>query len=222
MGFRVAILSRQLSPSGSGVQCSQPPWSSSGNHVPCYTVPDAGAQGGTCSSVGPCFREWTYMLCGVWVPGGPYFSWSHEHSHPHREQAQRPRTSKCQKPRGREVTPSSKVLYLESLYQESNFSICPSEMQKSAAQHSQSQFSSEHLWHLCLARQAPTAPWALLPSSADWRPGRQTSWLTHCRSLCRPLDKPPLTASLTDVLTYIHPNLNARLRTSFVTLPMVC
>ena len=35
VGFRVSILSQQLSPSGSGVCCSQPPCSGSGKHVPC-------------------------------------------------------------------------------------------------------------------------------------------------------------------------------------------
>ena len=34
VGFRVAILSQQLSPSRSGIPCSQPPCSSSGKHVP--------------------------------------------------------------------------------------------------------------------------------------------------------------------------------------------
>ena len=37
VGLRVAILSQQLSPSGSGARCSQPPGSGSGNHGPCYT-----------------------------------------------------------------------------------------------------------------------------------------------------------------------------------------
>ena len=36
MGFRVAILSQQLSPSGSGVPCPQPPCSGSGRHAQCY------------------------------------------------------------------------------------------------------------------------------------------------------------------------------------------
>ena len=37
VGFRVTILSQQLSPSGCGVCCSQPPCSGSGKHVLCYT-----------------------------------------------------------------------------------------------------------------------------------------------------------------------------------------
>ena len=37
VGFRVAILSQQLSPSESGVCCSQPLCTGSGKHVPCYT-----------------------------------------------------------------------------------------------------------------------------------------------------------------------------------------
>ena len=37
LGFRVAILSQQLSPSGSGVYYSQPPCTGSGKHVLCYT-----------------------------------------------------------------------------------------------------------------------------------------------------------------------------------------
>ena len=37
VGFRVTILSQQLSPSGSGVCCSQPPCSGWGKHAPCYT-----------------------------------------------------------------------------------------------------------------------------------------------------------------------------------------
>ena len=37
--FRVAILSQQLSPSGSGVRCLQPPCSGSGKQAPCYIGP---------------------------------------------------------------------------------------------------------------------------------------------------------------------------------------
>ena len=37
VGFRLAILWQQLSPSGSGVRCSQPPDRGSGKHVPPYT-----------------------------------------------------------------------------------------------------------------------------------------------------------------------------------------
>ena len=37
MGFKVAILLQQLSPSGSGVCCPQPPCSGPGKHMLCYT-----------------------------------------------------------------------------------------------------------------------------------------------------------------------------------------
>ena len=77
MGFRVTVLSQQLSPAGSGVCCPQPPCNGSGKHVLCYT----GSR------------------------------WS----------------------RGRHTT------------QECGFSIHLSDKQKSAIQHSQSQFSSKHL-----------------------------------------------------------------------------
>ena len=83
-GFRVAILSQQLSPWGSGVRCPRPPCNGSGKHVPCYS--------------------------GSWWSPGRHMS------------------------------------------QESDFSICPSLKQKSAAQ--QSQFGSKHLprIHACLGR----------------------------------------------------------------------
>ena len=37
MGLRVTIFSQQLCPLGSGVRYSQPPFSGSGKHMPCYT-----------------------------------------------------------------------------------------------------------------------------------------------------------------------------------------
>ena len=37
VGFKITILSQQLSPSGSGLHCSQPPCIGSRKHVPCYT-----------------------------------------------------------------------------------------------------------------------------------------------------------------------------------------
>ena len=46
MGFRVAILPLQLSPSGSGVHCSQPPVVVQGSMC-CVTLSHGGVQGGT-------------------------------------------------------------------------------------------------------------------------------------------------------------------------------
>ena len=67
--------------------------------------------------------------------------------------------------RERELAPNSKVPCQDPLYQESDFSLCPSEKQKSAAKRSRS-WHETLLMHLCLARQAPAAPSALLPSSS--------------------------------------------------------
>ena len=56
VGFRVAILSQQLSPSGSGECCSQPPCSGPGKHVPCYT-------GSRCSPGRHTSHESDFSVC---------------------------------------------------------------------------------------------------------------------------------------------------------------
>ena len=68
VGFRVAIIFHQLSFSGSVVRCSKSPHS--GPETVCHaimdhTVPEAGAQGGTCPSVGPCLQEWAPIHVGL-------------------------------------------------------------------------------------------------------------------------------------------------------------
>ena len=68
VGFRVAIILHQLSFSGSVVRCSKSPHS--GPETVCHaimdhTVPEAGAQGGTCPSVGPCLQEWAPIHVGL-------------------------------------------------------------------------------------------------------------------------------------------------------------
>ena len=130
--------------------CSQPPCSSSGKCLPYYT------------------RSWC-LKC--WSPGShmsltrtmsqgraPIHAGSKSLVHPtsglmsasilSRIRARGPKCPKCQKPRGREFSPSSKVLYQEPQYQESDFSIYSSEKQKSATH--QSQFSSKHLSQACV------------------------------------------------------------------------
>ena len=140
MGFRVLILLKLLSPAGSGARCSQFPCSSSGSHVPCYTVPEGGVQGGTLPCLGPPWRRGLPSSGGVSkpvvgpAPPGPTRAPIHAVS-----RARSPEMSKCQKPREKDLSPSSKIPYQKSPYQESGFSIPPSEKQKSATQCSQAQ-----------------------------------------------------------------------------------
>ena len=107
MGFRVITLSQQLSPSGSGVRCSQSPCSSPRPlcHAALdHSVLEAGAQGGTCPSVGPCLQEKAPIHMGSKPLVGPASAWFHKHFCLHGEQGQCPRMSKMQKPRERACT----------------------------------------------------------------------------------------------------------------------
>ena len=118
----VTILSQQLfCPLGSRVCFPQSPYSSPGNPVPCYTVPWARALGNTHPCVRPCLQEWAPIHVGSKFLLGP--TSPHEHFCPCREQDQKPRMSECQNPRGRELSPSYRVLCHEPPYHESNFSM---------------------------------------------------------------------------------------------------
>ena len=125
----------------SGMLCSQPPGSSSGNHAMLHRITVSQRLKPRESRILP--RVCCYP-CGVQVPSVPCISCSVQGVGPRAQNIQMLKTQ-----RERELTPISKVLYQKSPFQESDFSIHPSENQNSAAQHSWSQFSYTHLSCVC-------------------------------------------------------------------------
>ena len=68
VGDRVAIFSQQLSPSGSGVRCSQSPCRSPGPMCRAaldHSVPESGVQRGLCPSVKLCLQKWLPTMQGL-------------------------------------------------------------------------------------------------------------------------------------------------------------
>ena len=117
IGFKVSIFLQQLSPSGSGVRCSQCPFSSPGPmcHAALdHSVPDTVAKIVTCPNVGPCLQEQASKHVGPKPLVGPASAWFHKCSHIYGEQGQTPRVSKCQSPETESLHQAPKSPYQES------------------------------------------------------------------------------------------------------------
>ena len=158
------------------MHCSQSPCSSSGNLVRCYTVPEGGAREAHVPAWDCAFRSGlpsSAVSEPLVDPESPGPTRTPARA---RSRARSPECPDAKNPkRGGELATSSKVLYQEPSYQESDFSVHTSGKQNSAAQHCRSQFSSKHLSCVCAWPRGPHGSVSVFYRQISGQTSRQTN-----------------------------------------------